>query len=473
MTMKRNIPLVICFFLLLGAGDLSAQTKSKKKRTQVKQPAAVTTQDTVPKMEWFKQAKLGIFIHWGIYAVNGITESWSFYNKDISYEDYMKQLSGFTASKYDPDAWAALFKEAGAKYAVLTSKHHDGVALWNTKLGKLNVADSSPAKRDLIGPYVNALRKQDLKVGLYFSHLDWSHPDYSSMRSILEDGNHKENPFASAPAGKEDPARWEKFLAFHRGQLKELSDRYQPDIFWFDGDWDRTAEQWRFKELRQQLHAWVPGVILNARMKGYGDYKTPEQGVPVVQPDGPWELCLTINDSWGYQGKDQNYKSARQLLRIFTEVIGMGGNLLLDVGPKEDGTIPEPQVERLREMGKWIKKHEEAVYPTIAGLPMGHFYGPTTLSQDRKTLYLYQYDVPRDQIYLKGVRNKIKQVRVVGHTGHLNYTRSGGAEWVNIPGMLLIDVPQTLLDEYATVIAVDLEGELDLYHAAGEAIEVN
>ncbi|WP_439651301.1 alpha-L-fucosidase [Pontibacter anaerobius] len=435
--------------------------------------ASASALDTVPKMEWFKQAKLGIFIHWGIYAVNGITESWSFYNHEISYEDYMKQLTGFTASKYDPDAWATLFREAGAKYAVLTSKHHDGMALWDTKWSKLNVADSSPAKRDLIGPYVDALRKQDLKVGLYFSHLDWSHPDYPSVRSVLEDGNHKVNPFASPPAGKEDADRWESFLAFHRGQLKELSERYKPDIFWFDGDWDRTAEQWRFKELRQQLHTWVPGVILNARMKGYGDYKTPEQGVPVVQPGGPWELCLTINDSWGYQGDDQNFKSTRQLLRIFTEVIGMGGNLLLDVGPKEDGTIPEPEAKRLREMGRWIKKHEEAVYPTIAGLPLGHFYGPTTLSQDKKTLYLYQYDIPRDKIYLKGVRNKIKQIRVVGLPGQVEYTRSGGAEWVHIPGILLIDVPQNLLDEYVTVIAVELEGELDLYHTAGEAIEVN
>ncbi|AKD05683.1 alpha-L-fucosidase [Pontibacter korlensis] len=424
-------------------------------------------------MQWFKEAKLGIFIHWGIYAVNGIPESWSFYNGEISYNDYMKQLDGFTASKYDPTAWASLFKEAGAKYAVLTSKHHDGVALWDTKLSKLNVADSTPAKRDLIGPFVKALREKDLRIGFYFSHLDWSHPDYASIRYSSDDTREDLNSFAFPPVGKEDPARWENFLAFHRGQLKELGSRYKPDIFWFDGDWDRTVEQWRFKELRRQLHEWVPGVILNARMKGYGDYKTPEQGVPVIQPDGPWELCLTINDSWGYQGHDQNYKSTRQLLRIFTEVIGMGGNLLLDVGPKEDGTIPKPQEERLREIGKWIKKHEEAVYPTVAGLPLGHFYGPTTLSKDKKTIFLYQYDIPRDKIYLKGVRNKIKQIRVVGQEGNIAYTRNGGAHWVNIPGVLLIDVPQNMLDEYTTVIAVELEGELDLYHAAGEAVEVN
>jgi alpha-L-fucosidase len=160
--------------------------------------ASAQEPDTVKeqRMQWFADAKLGIFIHWGIYAVNGIDESWSFYNGKISYDDYMKQLNGFTAAKYDPGAWARLFQESGARYAVLTSKHHDGVALWNTRQSDLNVVKKTPAGRDLITPYCDALRKQGLRVGLYFSHLDWSHPDYpflpgrrSDMRRIPHAGN--------------------------------------------------------------------------------------------------------------------------------------------------------------------------------------------------------------------------------------------------------------------------------------------
>jgi len=258
---------------------------------------AVDEKETAdPRLSWFEEAKLGIFVHWGLYAVNGIPESWSFFNGQISHEDYLKQRPGFTAERYDPQEWAALFKRAGARYAVLTSKHHDGFALWPTRLSELHVGQT-PAGRDLIAPYAEALREQGLKVGLYFSHLDWSHPDYASIRPKGMDPKQRGNPFAVPEAGQEDPAAWQRFLKFQRGQIKEISDRYQPDLFWFDGDWERDDEQWGMKQLREQILSWQPGTILNARMRGHGDYATPEQGLPIVPPDGPWEFCMTINDS--------------------------------------------------------------------------------------------------------------------------------------------------------------------------------
>ena len=192
------------------------------------------------RMEWFKDARLGIFIHWGIYAVNGIDESWSFFNGYISYDDYMKQLDGFTAKNYDPREWVSLIKESGAKYAVLTSKHHDGVALWDTKLSDLNVVDKTPAGKDLVTPFVKALRKNDLKVGIYYSVLDWSHPDYPNFTK-------KEKRYT------DDPARVDRFTEFNHGQIEEITRKFKPDLYWFDGDWEQSAEWWRATEIRAMI----------------------------------------------------------------------------------------------------------------------------------------------------------------------------------------------------------------------------
>jgi alpha-L-fucosidase len=412
---------------------------------------------------WFPDAKLGIFVHWGIYAVDGVAESWSFFNGDVSHEDYFRQLAGFTAARYDPDRWAELFAAAGARYAVLTAKHHDGVALWDTAASDLSVVRRTPAGRDLVGPYCEALRRRGLKVGLYFSHLDWSHPDYATIRPATVEGI-VDSPFAVPPAGAEDPARWERFLAFHRAQVRELVGRYRPDLLWFDGQWERDEHQWRFGELRQEILAAAPETILNGRLLGHGDYRTPEQGVPIVAPGGPWELCLTINDSWGYQGRDQNHKSVRQLVRTFAEVVGAGGNLLLDTGPRADGTILPGHEQRLRELGSWVARNADAVYGTVAGLPAGHHYGPSTLSPDRRTLYLCCFDAPREFVAVRGLVNRVRRASALGSGEELGHRVVGGFH--GVPGVTYLDAPATL-DPYATVLAVELDGELELYRGAG------
>jgi alpha-L-fucosidase len=427
---------------------------------------------------WFSDAKLGIFIHWGIYAVNGIPESWSFFRGSISHEDYMKQLSGFTAAKYDPEAWAQLFKRSGARYAVLTTKHHDGVALWDTRLSDLNVVEKSPAGRDLVGPYCKALRKAGLKVGLYFSHLDWSHPDYASVRHEGADPHAHDHydafGYSYPKAGQpDDPAAWRRFLKFHRGQLEELCKRYRPDLLWFDGDWERSDAQWKMKQLDRFLRGLRPKVILNDRMGGHGDYKTPEQGIPIDPPEGPWEFCMTINDSWGYQHKDRNHKSVRQLVRTFAEVIGMGGNLLLDIGPKADGSIPPEQARRLEGLGDWIQRNREAVYRSRAGLPHGHFHGASTLNHKGDCLYLVFFDIPHDKIAVKGIRNRVKAVSVLATGQPLDHRKIGGAPWMDIPGTLWIDLPRSAVDRDATVIKVKLDGPIDLYRGSGQAITAN
>ncbi|NTV83278.1 MAG: alpha-L-fucosidase, partial [Bacteroidales bacterium] len=403
-----------------------------------------------------------------------IDESWSFYNEYLPYEDYMKQLDGFTASNYDPQAWAALIKESGAKYAVMTSKHHDGVALWDTKAGDLSVVKATPAGRDLVGPFCEGLRAKGLKVGLYYSLLDWSHPDYPNFTKTQK-------------RYTDDSLRWDRFMDFNLKQIGEISSKYNPDLVWFDGDWEQSAEKWRAPDIRKMLLDKNPNVIINSRLQGYGDYATPEQGIPVSKPkDEYWELCMTMNDSWGFQPNDKNYKPANLIIRIFADVIGMGGNLLLDIGPKPDGTIPEEQVQILRELGRWTNKHSEAIYGTLPGIPKDCYYGPSTLSADSNILYLFvpgnskskiqneNPQIPKSpnppsvlqsyspNVLIKGVTNKISAIWVVGNGTKLEQTTWLKPWWSGNPGLVEISIPEETLDQEMTVIAVLLEGKIRL-----------
>jgi alpha-L-fucosidase len=338
----------------------------------------------------------------------------------------------------------------------MTTKHHDGVALWDTKQNDLSVVKKTPAARDLVTPFCNAVRENGMKVGLYFSHLDWSHPDYPHFTRTEK-------------RYEKDQVRWERFVKFQRAQIEEISTTFRPDLLWFDGDWDYSAEEWRAKETREMISRWLPQVIVNSRINGYGDYSTPEQGVPISRPNSRWwELCMTMNDSWGYQGNDTNYKTPNQIIRIFVDCISMGGNLLLDIGPKEDGTIPPEQVAILRELGRWTGKHKEAIYGTVAGIPKDYFYGPTALSKDRSILYLYLLDRPVGPVLVKGLKNKVNSVWVVGNGTKLNTKIMMKAWWSQIPGLVYIDVPSTVLDPQVTVLGVRLDGPVDLYRESGK-----
>ena len=451
MYMKKNRLSLTFLGLLIALSPLRAQEIAKQETPEQKDK----------RMEWFSQAKLGIFIHWGIYAVKGVSESWSFFNNYLPYDEYMNQAGGFTASKYDPKAWVDLIKESGAQYTVITTKHHDGVALWDTKVGDLSTVKSTPAKRDLIAPFVKEVRKQGLHLGFYYSLLDWSHPDYP-------------NKTRTEVRYKDDPARWAKFNKFNFGQLAELNKTWKPDLYWFDGDWEQSAEAWNSKGIVDLLRSDNKNVIINSRIQGYGDYATPEQGVPVVRPeDKYWELCMTMNDSWGYQHTDSNYKSPYILLRTFVDCLSNGGNLLLDIGPKEDGTIPEEQVAILKEFGRWTKKHKEAVYDTRAGIPAEHFQGYTTLNKAGDILYLYLPYKPNGVVEVKGLVNKVNRVWVVGNGAMLSYKVYNKNYWSDVPGNLYIDVPEQVQDSQITVLAVLLDGPVKLYRGVGRVIESN
>lgn len=429
------------------------------------------------RLQWFQDAKLGIFIHWGIYSVNGVDESWAFYNKKMPHADYMKQLEGFTAKNYDPAAWADLIQRSGAKYAVITTKHHDGVAMYDTKeLGSgaymKNLMEPQPRsimnaglplKNRLIADLFSALRDRDLKCGAYFSLIDWTDGLYPAFTKD-----------SSRYAIKDDAARWQRFRSFYQGQITEIATQLDPDLWWFDGDWEHSAEEWEAAKVRAMILGKNPKAIINGRLQGYGDYATPEQNIPVETPKTPaWEVCMTLGEQWGWQPQDTNYKSTHDLIHIFADVIGHGGNLLLGVGPKEDGTFTPGQVARLEDLGIWTKKHAEAIFGTRAGLPNGHFFGPSTLSPDSTTLYLFLANGMRGSVEIKGLDNKIISAEIVGSdsdrgdTMTLNHRVVGKISWSKVPGLVFIDIPEDYDDPWMTVLKVKLDGPVRLYRGEG------
>jgi alpha-L-fucosidase len=434
-----------------------------------------------PHHAWFDEARFGIFLHWGIYSVGQYEASWAFFNHGVKGQDprdslphdqYMAQRHAFLARRYESEAWLDAFKDAGARYTVLTAKHHDGVALWDTAEGLSTVRDCG-AGRDLLAPFCAATRRAGLNLGIYYSHLDWNHPDYASQPKPPGGFTDPHPGHRYSFAEQEDTARWERFLHFHRLQLRELCQRFSPDLLWFDGDWERTPQQWRFSELRKQLLEWRPDVLLNSRMGDQGDYATPEQAIPMSPPPGPWELCMTMNRSWS-MALDQSYKTPQELIRLLAECAGMGGNLLLNVSPLSDGTLWHQQVGLLREIGTWLRRNGEAIYGTQAGLPAGHWYGPSTLSKDRTTLYLTVLDRPSGEVAVKGIRNRIRSATLLGDGGHQIPQRvSGGAPWMKVPGVLWLGVPASAVDASGSVIKLELEGPLDLYTGHGAVVTQN
>lgn len=396
------------------------------------------------KMEWFQDAKLGIFIHWGIYSVNGISESWSFFNNYINHENYMKQLNGFSASQYHPEDWVRLIKDSGAKYSVITTKHHDGVALWNSQAEKATtISKNSLAQKDVLTPLVSELKKSGLKTGLYYSLPDWSHPYYDIMTRTEKRYDIKS-----------DTERWQNYIKYYQTQLNELSSQYQPDLLWFDGDWEHSSAEWHAPETLENLKKFNPNIIINSRLNNHGDYETPEQGIPIISPENEfWELCYTMNDSWGFQPFDTHYKTPNMIVRTLTDVISMGGNLLLDIGPKSDGSIPEEQIEILKNLGRWTSKHKEAVYGTRKGLPFENYKGKSSISKDGKKLFLYQEEA-KDFTKIYGLSSLPISAKIIGdNTGKVNFKNDSN-------GNINLNFSNVKFDQDVTVVELSFNEKI-------------
>lgn len=398
---------------------------------------------------WFREARFGLFIHWGVYAVpagewqgkpvKGIGE-WIMKNGAIPVADYRAFASRFNASRYDPVAWAQLARKAGMRYVVITSKHHDGFALYDSAVTDWDVA-SSAAQRDLLAPLAAAVRAEGLKFGTYYSQAqDWTHPGGA----------------ISGGKGPWDPAQKGDFDAYLRNlalpQVREILARFSPDILWWDTPTDMTPERAQpFAELLAQH----PQIITNNRLGGgyAGDTKTPEQHIPPRgYPGEMFEVCMTMNDTWGFKRDDHNWKSVRQLLQHLTDIASKGGNFLLNVGPTAEGEIPAESIERLEAIGRWMSVNGEAIYATDASpFPRRLPWGRVTQKRSAggaTTLFLHIWEWPADGRLL------LPTVTQSPNRGDLLANRTA-LSWEPTPAGLVVKLPSSAPDADVTVARLE------------------
>ncbi len=408
---------------------------------------------------WFDTARFGLFVHWGHSSQQGIELSWPLVGgipvlpqcQTVPVAAYHASASTFDPEPRAPRAWARAAKRLGMQYAILTAKHHDGYALFDTALSDFSVRHS-PYGGDIVREFVEAMRDEGLRVGLYFSLSDWHHPDYPAFTEA-------DKPYMLGRPRLPTPEQWERFVPYLHGQVRELLTRYGPiDVLWFDGGWERTTEQWRSAELHQLIRTLQPDILVNDRLPGFGDFDTPEQLIPAEPLGRAWETCLTINESWGYNPSDTHLKSPHQLIHALCEVAGKGGNLLLNVSPMGNGRLPPEQLERLAVLETWMEGHAESIVGTRPGLEPWQFYGPSTRRGDR--VYLHLLMRPYETVTVRAVPiRRVQAVRALGRAVALAHTgRCSIPDTLFNPdplGELTIAVPDAALDPYATVLAID------------------
>jgi alpha-L-fucosidase len=400
-----------------------------------------------------------MFIHWAPASQRGWELSWPLVGgssalpggQSIGVEEYHSTAKTFNPVNFDARDIARRAKRAGMQYGVLITKHHDGYAMFHTRESDYGI-EHSPYRKDIVRAYADAFRAEGLKVGFYFSLIDWHHADYPAFTDA-------DKPYRFGKWRRSTPEQWDRFLKVMFGQLRELLSNYgKIDVLWFDGGWERSAEEWHSAELVKMIRELQPEILINDRIPGFGDYVTPEQAIPASAPKGPWETCLTINDSWGYNPSDRKLKSPRYLLHALCEVAGKGGNLLLNISPMGDGAIPPEQIDRLEVFADWMTRHQESIVGTTAGLEPWQFYGPSTRRGDR--IYLHLLMRPYESVSVRGVNvRRVKAVSVLGSGAKLDFTSQISAVDLMFNkdpiGELIIKVPESALDPYATVIAID------------------
>lgn len=414
-------------------------------------------------MAWWREAKFGMFIHWGLYAIpagewNGTTNhaEWIRTTAQIPLETYDEFLPDFNPVKFDADAWVKMARDAGMKYITITSKHHDGFALYDSEISDYDVM-STPFQRDILAELAEACRKEGIKLCFYHSIMDWHHPDYLPRRG-WEKGRSAEG------------AQFARYVDYMKAQLKELLTKYGDiGVLWFDGEWEDTWTHDQGVELYDYVRSFQSDIIINNRvdkgrqgMQGLtaegdfkGDFGTPEQEIPDTGLPGiDWESCMTMNNHWGYNKHDDNWKSTEDLIQKLADIASKGGNFLLNIGPKADGTFPQESIDRLKAMGDWMKVNSAAIYGTQASpfeaLPWGRMTQKELSGKTR--LYLHVFDWPTDgKLRLSGIRNKsIKAGLLSDDSADLDVAREEDA--------LVVSVPANAPDPIDAVVYLDIEG---------------
>ena len=414
-------------------------------------------------LKWFLEARFGMFIHWGIYAIPARGE-WVKQQESIPEGHYQAYFDTFNPIHYDPAAWARLARTAGMKYAVMTAKHHDGFCLFDSQYTDYK-ATNTPAKRDLIREYVDAFRAEGLKVGFYYSLLDWHHPDYP----VAGDRIH---PYRNNPEYQDRRGNLQRYVEYMHHQVEELLTNYgKIDVIWFDFSYDEMrGEAWRATELVQMVRRLQPGIVIDNRLGGNikarepeiyaGDFASPEQIIP---PEGvtneagepiPWEACITLNDHWGYAAWDKNWKSPRTVVRALVECVSKGGNLLLNVGPTAKGEIPAECVEILSQVGKWMHRNGDSIYGCGHATMERPEWGRWTCKGNR--LYAHILERGIGPINLRGLEGKIAYARLLADDSEIRLERPWNA--AEYPDDAFLSFPTAdLPDEWDTVVELVLK----------------
>jgi alpha-L-fucosidase len=406
-------------------GSSFLRTPSIPAPSSVEPPSAST--DHERRIQWWHEAKFGMFVHWGLYSILG-REAWAMGDEDIPIDEYEQLAKRFQPPPDAPRAWARLACDAGMRYMVMTAKHHEGFCLFDSKLTDY-CATKQAAGRDLVAEYVRAARAENLRVGLYYSLMDWHHPDWRRAKT--------------------DPAARDRFVQYTHGQLRELMSNYgKIDILWYDMPVPLDAAGWHSEQMNSMVRQLQPDILINNRNLLPGDFSTPEQSTQPAK--GDWESCMTINDSWAYLPADHNWKSAQQLLQNLVECARDGGNYLLDIGPRADGSVPEPAVERLKVIGNWLRRNGEAVYSTgRCRFPHGNI---GVYTRRGNTLYVIIYFWPGNSMTVGGVHFGVQSARFLATGKPIAFTQKGSQ-------LIFSGLPDTAPDEPLTVIAVQCDSE--------------
>jgi len=472
MDVHRTRLIMAVMLLLAICSSASSTSFAQHRSTRLLAPASLaapplteTEAERDQRMKWWREARFGMFIHWGLYAVpageykgqrSTRIGEWIMEWANIPRAEYEKFASQFNPVKFDAHEWVGIAKNAGMKYIVITSKHHDGFAMYRSQVSNYDIVDATPYHEDPIKALAAEAKKQGLKFCFYYSILDWHHP------SAYVDAPGKD-PTAGNRTTKMRPGGKEDYVAYMKGQLRELITNYDPAVLWFDGEW----QDWWSEEDGEDLYRFVrglkPNIIINNRvgkgrqgMQGMsktdrqysGDFGTPEQQIPANGlPGVDWESCMTMNTTWGYKFYDDKWKAPETIVRNLIDVASKGGNYLLNVGPTAEGVIPEPSTRTLAEVGKWMKANGEAIYGTTASPFQKQLAFGRATSKGERT-YLHVFDWPVDgRLHVPPLGKEIKKAYLLANGSALEFTQSSEG--------LTITVPAKPLDQMTTVIVLE------------------
>ena len=451
--MKKELFLNLSLILLFGVFTSCSETKPKKQVQQIDYLNESKT-DYDMRMKWWRDARFGMFIHWGPYAVaagthkgekvKGVGE-WIMLKGNIPIEDYENYSRAFDPTEFDAEKWAEHIKNAGMKYVVITSKHHDGFALWDSKVSDYDIVDYAPYGKDILKSLSKACKSKGIKFGLYHSIMDWHHPNAQANDAPRYDYKNHPNP--------KFPEYYDNYL---KPQLKEIIETYDTDILWFDGEWISEFTHEMGLDLYQYVRSLKPDIIINNRvdkgrqgMKGMnkddkkyaGDFGTPEQEILEGTFDFDWESCMTMNNTWGFKSYDENWKSEEVLIHNLIDIASKGGNYLLNVGPTAAGLIPQSSVERLKKIGEWLKVNAEVIYETEK-LKSIYKQGDKirfTKKKDTDIYYAISLQNPGEEFVINHIKPKNdSEIIMLGQTEPLewNFSVAEGLK-IKIPILLL------------------------------------